>query len=218
MGARRVHLLSHGSQLSGLWLQVIPSQAGHRMARAVFRRTLRIYFWQTCPGGASLATRRCHVCRIVVDNLCLHWLGTCPASRVTFTRRHSAIDYSIRAAFHDAGYTTTHEPSLLNPNPHQRSPRTPRGASWYNTSVIVAITCPSAPTFLASTRPRRGEAAQVPAEIQQVCYCGLRSAWGCRLPTPLCYTGLGDFRLYIHPKPAFWLDCHLEYAAAVRDR
>ena len=50
-GARLAQLLSLGSQLSGLWLQVIPSQARQGMVPAVFRYVLRVYLGLPIPGG-----------------------------------------------------------------------------------------------------------------------------------------------------------------------
>ena len=83
-GARLARLPSLGSQLSGLWLQVIPSQHRHRIAPAVFRYASRVYLGLPLPGGASPATRRCHDCLMVVDTLGSHWLSTCPSSRAAF--------------------------------------------------------------------------------------------------------------------------------------
>ena len=59
-GARLARLLSLGSQLSGLWLQVIPSQARHRMVPAVLRYahgSIWGYPYQEVPCCLSTAAR-----------------------------------------------------------------------------------------------------------------------------------------------------------------
>lgn len=58
LGARSAHLPSLGSQPSGLWLHVIPSKSGHRIASAVFIYAPRASLGLPVPGGASLVTRR----------------------------------------------------------------------------------------------------------------------------------------------------------------
>ena len=165
-GACSVHLLSPGSQLSGLWLQVIPSKHRHRMAPAVFRYALRVYLGLPLPGGASLATNRCDECLMVVDTLGSHWLSTCPSSRAAFTRRHTAVNHAICTALLGTGYTSTLEPSLLDPNPQGGNPGLRADQLVYGLEgqpeafVDVAITCPTAPTLLAGTQFRRGKAAR----------------------------------------------------------
>ena len=103
---------------------------------------------------------------MVVDTLGSHQLSTCPSSRAAFTRRHTAVNHAIRTALLGAGYTSTLEPSLLDPNPQDgnlglRADQLVYGLEGQlETFVDVAITCPTAPTLFAGTQFRRGKAAQ----------------------------------------------------------
>ena len=224
-GARLAQLLSLGSQLSGLWLQVIPSQARHRMVPAVFRYALRVYLGLPIPGGSLLSTRRCQDCHAVVDTLGSHWLSTCPASRAAFTRRHTAVNHSIRAALHEAGYTTTLEPLLMDPDPHQDHPGLRADLLVFgidgqpDTYVDVAITCPTAPSFLEGTQARRGKAAHMKFQQKHRKYASTVRAQpgGVGLQPhflPLVWETFG----FTHAKSASWLDRQLKHVPGVRNR
>lgn len=136
-GARLDHQLVLSSSRSGLWLQVIPLQARHKVAPAVFPR----------PKGLSgtthirrcfVVTRRCQDCLVVVDTFCSNWLRTCHASSAAFSRRRTAVDHPIRAGLYEAGFSTTLEPF-----------------------VDPAMTCPSASALLEGKELRRGKAAHM---------------------------------------------------------
>lgn len=88
----------------------------------------------------------------------------CPSSRAAFTWRRIAINHSTRPALHRASYSTILEPLLIEPNPSQSKPGLCAdllvcGIDGHSDIYVdVAITCPSAPTYIESFQVRRGKA------------------------------------------------------------
>ena len=119
-GDHKTRLLSQGSTLSGLWLQVVPSQPRHRMAPATFRFAIRAYLGLPLPGRPPPTLRMCPACHAQVDPIGTYWLSTCTTARAAFTRRHTALNHTVRAAFHKAGYF----PPLLEPQLFAPIPKT----------------------------------------------------------------------------------------------
>ena len=223
-GDHKTRLLSLGSTLSGLWLQVVPSQPRHRMAPATFRFAIRAYLGLPLPGCSPPTLRMCPVCHAQVDTIGTHWLSTCPTSRAAFTRRHTALNHTVRAAFHRAGYSTTLEPQLFDP-----TPETGNVGLWADLLVFateglpdcfvdVAVTCPTAPSYSTRAQSRRGTAAARKFQEKMHKYeravhrqpgsLGLRPEF-----VPLVWETFGAS----HPKSHSWL-CHmLRHVPLIRD-
>lgn len=121
----------------------------------------------TIPGGSSLTVMRYRACGAGEDTLGARWLGKCPASCAAFTRRHTAVRHFTRAALHDAGYTTTHEPMLIDSNPHQRNPGFRADLLLFgidgqpDSYVGCGHYVTYSPTFLEGTQVRCGESAHM---------------------------------------------------------
>ena len=164
----RAQLKSQGSLLSGLWLQLVPSQWRHRMEPEVFRYALRLYLGAHLPAIGPPTTLNCRVCDSDLDPFGIHWLTTCPTMKGLRTRLHTTINHTLRRALHQAGYTTILEPHLGAPLEHPETTTTPGlradllvfgHEGGRDVFVDVSVTNPLSPSFIRWSHQRRGYCA-----------------------------------------------------------
>lgn len=156
-----------GIPSSGLWIQLVSSQAGYRMTSATFRYTLCAYLGLPQPGCFLPDIRSCPACHMQTDALGTHWVSTFSTFRSALTRWHASRNRTTQVALHRAGYSTTVEPRLLDPildtgNAGLRPDiSVSKGRPYWRPCALVCmpVTRPRAPPFASRAQSRHWTAA-----------------------------------------------------------
>lgn len=145
-------------------------------------------------------------------------------TRGVLTTTH-CINHSIRAALHEADYSTTLKPSIMDPNPNLGDLGLIAGLLAFGIDghresyMDVAITCLTARTFLSGIQVRCGKETLM--KFQQKCRkyaVAIRAEPGAERGQTLCLPAVCETFAFTHAKSAAWLGRQLKHATEICDR